>query len=525
METIEKDIQTISEFVEKNSEKGISFYKEENGYNNVAEWENILLEDKILLLSNYNERMKDIPLIKVEKNIFGEKEISSVSQKVFYGNYLNAIMKEGGEQQFFFKVFGENFGNYLAEIADKIRNNQIRNTTEKDIIRLNKAKEIDIKQGQIFVEGEDELEIYHIETGEDPICFLRSTSFHTDKQMFILYGTEKKMYKSDIINALEEGHLREKEIPQITMDDKTKNVLEFLEKYPNYGISFEVDYFEGEGISKNKEILLFKDTTDSFFENDSVKRIVLSVDEITESIKKNGDTKGIERFNVDWVNDRIEKGKCRETTKEQELHSRKIKDISDYATLMLMDSLDREALEYLEKQYNSLTDKDKEKVINDSIKNYLSEIGEVEEKILSKGEEKIITDIALRRFNFITKTENTYAYVIYGEEAVEITNRIFPNNLEDKSLMLDISDTAIKGILKTNVNYIDCSGSNISEINGVGTKEIKCDNCENLKIIWAHSCEKVSAENTPLLAVENIYAKDNVEIFGKEIEKKHQLKR
>ena len=75
METIEKDIQTISEFVEKNSEKGISFYKEENGYNNVAEWENILLEDKILLLSNYNERMKNIPLIRVEKNILGEKEI------------------------------------------------------------------------------------------------------------------------------------------------------------------------------------------------------------------------------------------------------------------------------------------------------------------------------------------------------------------------------------------------------------------------------------------------------------------
>ena len=398
-------------------------------------------------------------------------------------------------------------------------------TIEKDIIRLNKAKEIDIQQGQIFVEGDDELEVYHIETGEDLICFLRSTSFHTDKQMFILYGTEKKMYKSDIINALEEGHLREKKIPQVTMDNKTKNVLEFLEKYPNYGISFEVDYFEGEGISPRREILLLKDTTKSFFENDSVKRIVWSVDEITESIKKNGDTKGIERFNVDWVNDRIKKGCFREDTKEQILHSRKIKDISDYATLMLMDSLDREALEYLEKQYNFLTDKDKEKVINNSIKNYLSEIGDGGEKILSKGEEKIITDIALRRFNSITNTENVYAYVIYGEEAVELTSEILPHNLEDKSLILDISNTKIKGILKTNVDYIDCSGSNISEINGVGTKEINCSNCENLKIIWGHSCEKVSAENTPLLAVENIYAKDNVEIFGKEIEKKHQLKR
>lgn len=398
-------------------------------------------------------------------------------------------------------------------------------TIEKDIKKLNEAKEIDIQQGQIFIQGDDELEVYHIETGEDPICFLRSTSFHTDKQMFILYGTEKKMYKSDIINALEEGHLREKKIPQVTMDNKTKNVLEFLEKYPNYGISFERDYFQGGGVSLSNEILLFKDTTDSFFENDSVKRIVWSVDEITESIKRNGDTKEIEKFNVDWVNDRIERGKLRETTKEQELHSRKIKDISDYATLMLMDSLDKEALEYLEKQYNLLTDKDKEKVINGSIKNYLSEIGDGGEKILSKGEEKIITDIALRRFNSITNTENVYAYVIYGEEAVELTSEILPHNLEDKSLILDISNTKIKGILKTNVDYIDCSGSNISEINGVGTKEINCSNCENLKIIWGHSCEKVSAENTPLLAVENIYAKDNVEIFGKEIEKKHQLKR
>ena len=398
-------------------------------------------------------------------------------------------------------------------------------TIEKDIIRLNKAKEIDIQQGQIFIQGDDELEVYHIETGEDPICFLRSTSFHTDKQMFILYGTEKKMYKSDIINALEEGHLREKKISQVIMDNKTKNVLEFLEKYPNYGISFEVDYFQGGGVSLSNEILLFKDTTESFLENDSIKRIVLSIDEITESIKRNGDTKEIEKFNVDWVNDRIERGKLRETTKEQELHSRKIKDISDYATLMLMDSLDKEALEYLEKQYNLLTDKDKEKVINGSIKNYLSEIGDLGERVLSKGEENIITNIALRRFNSITKTENAYAYVTYGEEAVELTNRIFPNSLEDKSLMLDISDTTIKGILKTNVNYVDCSGSNISEIKASGTREIKCNNCENLKIIWAYSCEKVLAENTPLLAVENIYAKDNVEIFGKEIEKKHQLRR
>jgi len=398
-------------------------------------------------------------------------------------------------------------------------------TIEKDIIRLNKAKEIDIQQGQIFIQGDDELEVYHIETGEDPICFLRSTSFHTDKQMFILYGTEKKMYKSDIINALEEGHLREKKISQVIMDNKTKNVLEFLEKYPNYGISFEVDYFQGGGVSLSNEILLFKDTTESFLENDSIKRIVLSIDEITESIKRNGDTKEIEKFNVDWVNDRIERGKLRETTKEQELHSRKIKDISDYATLMLMDSLDKEALEYLEKQYNLLTDKDKEKVINGSIKNYLSEIGDLGERVLSKGEENIITNIALRRFNSITKTENAYAYVTYGEEAVELTNRIFPNSLEDKSLMLDISDTTIKGRLKTNVNYVDCSGSNISEIKASGTREIKCNNCENLKIIWAYSCEKVLAENTPLLAVENIYAKDNVEIFGKEIEKKHQLRR
>ena len=398
-------------------------------------------------------------------------------------------------------------------------------TIEKDIIRLNKAKEIDIQQGQIFIQGDDELEVYHIETGEDPICFLRSTSFHTDKQMFILYGTEKKMYKSDIINALEEGHLREKKISQVIMDNKTKNVLEFLEKYPNYGISFEVDYFQGGGVSLSNEILLFKDTTESFLENDSIKRIVLSIDEITESIKRNGDAKEIEKFNVDWVNDRIERGKLRETTKEQELHSRKIKDISDYATLMLMDSLDKEALEYLEKQYNLLTDKDKEKVINGSIKNYLSEIGDLGERVLSKGEENIITNIALRRFNSITKTENAYAYVTYGEEAVELTNRIFPNSLEDKSLMLDISDTTIKGRLKTNVNYVDCSGSNISEIKASGTREIKCNNCENLKIIWAYSCEKVLAENTPLLAVENIYAKDNVEIFGKEIEKKHQLRR
>lgn len=398
-------------------------------------------------------------------------------------------------------------------------------TIEKDIKKLNEAKEIDIQQGQIFIQGDDELEVYHIETGEDPICFLRSTSFHTDKQMFILYGTEKKMYKSDIINALEEGHLREKKIPQVTMDNKTKNVLEFLEKYPNYGISFEIDYFQGGGVSLSNEILLFKDTTESFLENDSIKINILSVDEITESIKRNGDTKEIEKFNVDWVNDRIERGKLRETTKEQELHSRKIKDISDYATLMLMDSLDKEALEYLEKQYNLLTDKDKEKVINGSIKNYLSEIGDLGERVLSKGEENIITNIALRRFNSITKTENAYAYVTYGEEAVELTNRIFPNSLEDKSLMLDISDTTIKGRLKTNVNYVDCSGSNISEIKASGTREIKCNNCENLKIIWAYSCEKVLAENTPLLAVENIYAKDNVEIFGKEIEKKHQLRR
>lgn len=398
-------------------------------------------------------------------------------------------------------------------------------TIEKDIIRLNKTKGIDIKQGQIFIEGDDELEVYYIETGEEPICFLRSTSFHTDKQMFILYGTEKKMYKSDIINALEEGHLREKKIPQVTMDNKTKNVLEFLEKYPNYGISFERDYFQGGGVSLSNEILLFKDTTESFLENDSIKINILSVDEITESIKRNGDTKEIEKFNVDWVNDRIERGKCRETTKEQELHSRKIKDISDYAMLMLMDSLDKEALEDLEKKYNSLVGEEKKEVIERAIKNYLSEIGEVGERVLSKGEENIITNIALRRFNSITKTENAYAYVTYGEEAVELTNRIFPNSLEDKSLMLDISDTKIKGILKTNANYIDCSGSDISEINAVGTKEINCSNCENLKVIWSHSCENVSAENTPLLAVENIYAKDNVEIFGKEIEKKHQLKR
>ena len=138
------------------------------------------------------------------------------------------------------------------------------------------------------------------------------------------------------------------------------------------------------------------------------------------------------------------------------------------------------------------------------------------------------------------KEKEMYAYLIddYGFKT-DISNRI-RNLLEEdinskickqldmheykNEFMLDISNhKSAEGTLITNVVYVDCSGSNISEIEAPNADEIKCDECQFLEKITALNCYEVHCENTPLLKEENMNLSYDCEIEG--LEKRNQLKR
>ena len=138
------------------------------------------------------------------------------------------------------------------------------------------------------------------------------------------------------------------------------------------------------------------------------------------------------------------------------------------------------------------------------------------------------------------KEKEMYAYLIddYGFKT-DISNRIRNLSEEDinsktciqldmyeykNEFMLNISnDKSAEGTLITNVVYVDCSGSNISEIEAPNADEIKCDECQFLEKITALNCYEVHCENTPLLKEENMNLSYDCEIEG--LEKRNQLKR
>ena len=355
------------------------------------------------------------------------------------------------------------------------------------------------------------------------------------------------------------------------MDD-LKVVLDFLEKHPNKGVAFyteegitTLDYnmnINGEGVKitptnnigifeevkgESENIFLYKEekeyetkeTSIKVFNSDYLKDMLKNKKEeflntidageefeyylhnFANNIRNEKIVEMPKRIDIDMSLLEQKQGRMnispkREDSKVQkdndktleEKKAKYLKSVSEKSFHMLMGSLDEKELKILELEYKNLNEEEKEKVQKEAVKNYLSEKGELEERFFSDEELKIIKDDALRKFNSMTK-KIVNAYVLDGDKAIDLTDRISSTN------KLDISNTDIRGALKTNADYIDCRGSNITEIIGYGAKEINCDNCKNLKVIWS-SCEKISAENTPLLSIGNIYAKDNVEILGKE---------
>lgn len=372
---------------------------------------------------------------------------------------------------------------------------------------------------------------------------------------------ENKVFVSEIVGIL--GRM-----------DDLKIVLDFLEKHPNKGIALyteegitTLDYnknINGEGVKitptnnigifeevkgESENIFLYKEekeyetkeTSIKVFNSDYLKDMLKNKKEeflntidageefeyylhnFADNIRNEKIVEMPKRIDIDMSLLEQKQGRMnispkREDNKVQKdndktLEEKKaeyLKSVSEKSFHMLMGSLDEKELKILELEYRNLNEEEREKVQKEAIKNFLSEKGELEERFFSDEELKIIKDNALRGFN--SKTEKiVHAYVLDGDKAIDLTDRISATN------KLDISNTDIRGALRTNADYIDCRGSNIYEINGYGgTKEINCDNCKNLKVIWAFSCEKVSAENTPLLSIGNIYAKDDVEILGKE---------
>ena len=89
--------------------------------------------------------------------------------------------------------------------------------------------------------------------------------------------------------------------------------------------------------------------------------------------------------------------------------------------------------------------------------------------------------------------------------------------------MLDISKTGMEGTLVTNAIYIDCSESDIMEIDAPKADEIQCEGCHYLEKITAENCHQVSCEDTPLLKLDNMELHPDCNIDG--LKETHQLKR
>lgn len=140
----------------------------------------------------------------------------------------------------------------------------------------------------------------------------------------------------------------------------------------------------------------------------------------------------------------------------------------------------------------------------------------------------------------LSKQKKMYAYLIddYGLKT-DISNKIemlTDDDIKSKickqldmqeyknEFMLNISDLkSAEGTLITNVIYVDCSGSNISEIEAPNADEIKCDECQFLEKVTAPNCYEIYCEDTPLLKEDNIEAHSHCNIDG--LKETHQLKR
>lgn len=138
------------------------------------------------------------------------------------------------------------------------------------------------------------------------------------------------------------------------------------------------------------------------------------------------------------------------------------------------------------------------------------------------------------------KQKKMYAYLIddYGFKT-DISNKIemlTDDDIKSKickqldtheyknEFMLDISDLeSAEGTLVTNVIYVNCSGSNISEIEAPNADEIKCDECQFLEKITAPNCYEVYCENTPLLKRDDMELHPDCNIDG--LKETHKLKR
>lgn len=145
-----ENLQTILDFLDKNQDKGISFYKEKVGFDESigAEWiAETIPEKEILLVKDYNETMVNVLL---DKNIVEKREgyegnvVEETSQKIFYTNFLNTILKDKNyKESFLTSEDGQPFAERINEIAEKIKANQVRETTKQEITQnspIEKAK-------------------------------------------------------------------------------------------------------------------------------------------------------------------------------------------------------------------------------------------------------------------------------------------------------------------------------------------------------------------------------------------------
>lgn len=139
----------------------------------------------------------------------------------------------------------------------------------------------------------------------------------------------------------------------------------------------------------------------------------------------------------------------------------------------------------------------------------------------------------------VINKEEIYAYLIddYGI-STDISDRIKNITKEDlnkkrvlamtvdeykQHFMLDISNEAsMEGRLVTNVFYVICKGSSISEIEAPNAEEIRCDNCHNLEKITAENCIQVWAMDSNIKG-KNIEINYKGVIEGPELQKQLKL--
>ena len=181
METVEKEknnLQTIIDFLDRNHDKGISFYKEVNRFDESvgAEWlEGVIPEKEILLVKDYDP-VKDIPISSkktIEENDRGNT-IETNSQLIFQASKLSSLLKDDNERNNFLynTEDGREFERQLDKIADMINKNEVREVPKQEVIQNftqphseKQTNDLEVKVGQKFQlkENNSVLEVVRID--------------------------------------------------------------------------------------------------------------------------------------------------------------------------------------------------------------------------------------------------------------------------------------------------------------------------------------------------------------------------